>query len=313
MEVLLLENLAPDALEWLRGHHEVDYRPELLRDEQQLFVTLRDVTALVAPPRLRINQTLLGYAPRLKVIGRIHDSIENIDIEACGRRRVRVTQAVSATVRAQSEFLLSNLLTLARYAGIPSPTSRVMGREINDMRIGLIGMSPVVHELVPVLLALGARLMGYDPSMHRSAEMWQRLGVQPMGLRELLQEAEIVSVQQLYATRYKGMLGEHVLDACRKGQRWAFISRAELFDAEAMGEALRDGRIASLMLDSDKEELWALGGPLADLPNLHLTPRLAAYTKEAVLRGSWFLVDRIHETLNAGFADSRITMFEEDV
>ena len=80
-----------------------------------------------------------------------------------------------------------------------------------------------------------------------------------------------------------------------------------------MGDALRSGRIASLMLDSDKDELWALGGPLADLPNLHLTPRLAAYTREAVLRGSWFLVDRIHETLSAGFSDSRITMFEEDV
>ena len=313
MEVLLLESLAPDALEWLRGHHRVDYRPELLRDEQQLFATLRNVTALVAPPSLRINQTLLSHAPRLKVIGRIHDSIENIDIEACGRRRVRVTQAVSATVRAQSEFLLSNLLTLARHNGVPSPTARRMGREINDMRIGLIGMSPVVHELVPVLLALGARLMGYDPAMHRSAEMWQRLGVQPMSLSELLQEAEIVSVQMLYATRYKGMLSEHVLEACRKGQRWAFISRVELLDAPAMGEALRSGRVASLMLDSDKEELWALGGPLADLPNLHLTPRLAAYTKEAVLRGSWFLVDRIHETLNAGFGDSRITMFEEDV
>ena len=312
MEVLLLENLAPDALEWLRGQHEVDYRPELMDDEQQLHAALRGVMALVAPPRLRINQTLLAHAPRLQVIGRIHDSIENIDIEACERRRIRVTQAVSATVRAQSEFLLLSLLTLARYHGVPSPTVRAMGREINDMRIGLIGMTPVVHELVPVLLALGARLMGYDPALHRSAEMWQRLGVQPMGLRDLLHEAEIVSVQMIYATRYRGMIGENVLDSCRRGQRWAFISRPELFDAEAVGEALRDGRIGAMMLDSDKEELWALDGPLANLPNLHLTPRLAAYTKEAVLRGSWFLVDRIHETLSARFADSRITAFEDD-
>ncbi len=306
MEVLLLENLAPDAVQWLQEQHEVDYRPELMTDVARLYEALHDVQALVAPPQLRINQTLLAYAPRLQVVGRIHDSIENLDLEACQRRNVRITQASTATVRAQAEFLLSNLLTLVRHHGMPSPAVRNYGREINDIRIGLIGMTPVVYELAPVLQMLGARLTGYDPALHRSAEIWPRLGVQPLGLRELLEGADVVSMQMLYASRYRGLLGERVLDACKVGQLWVCISRPDLFDVRALSETIRSGRIDALMLDSDEDALWAKGGPLADLPNLFVTPRLAAYTHEAVVRGSWFLADRIHETLSSHWQSSRM-------
>lgn len=37
--------------------------------------------------------------------------------------------------------------------------------------------------------------------------------------------------------------------------------------------------------------------PLHGLTNLRITPRLAPFTQESQLRGSWYLADRIHETL----------------
>ena len=308
MEILLLEDLAPDARQWLAARHALDYRPELADDLPALRQQLRPVRALVVPPRLMVNARLLDAAPELAAIARIHDGGENIDRDACRKRRVRVIQATSATVRASAEYALSNLLLLFRQ-GVQSrsegPTGpRHPGRELGDNVVALFGMTPAAQMLATMLVPLGVRLIGYDPARHRSAELWRRLAVQPMALPEMLATADAVSVQAAYAMRYQGLIGERMLAACKPGQLWSSISRAALFDWAALADALRSGRIAAMLMDSDDARLVAPDSPLRGLPNLRITPRLAPFTHESRLRGSWYLVDRIHETLSLA-ADER--------
>ncbi len=306
MHILLLEDLAPDAKQWLASRHSVDYLPALLDDSAALTERLAQADALVVPPRFKINNAFLDRAPRLLAIARIHDGTENVDFEACQKRRVRIIQASSATVRASAEYLLSTLLTLFR-SGVrrfdafdaecgasarPSP-----GREINDSVVALLGLAPPAHVLATMLVPLGVRVVGYDPAVHRNAELWRRLGVQPMGLTEMLEVADAVSMQMIYASRYRGLVGERILAACKPGQLWTSINRPSLFDLEALADAVRTQRIGALILDSDDEELHLPNSPLKGLANVCITPRLAPYTYESQLRGSWYLVDRIHETL----------------
>lgn len=301
MGILLLEDLATDARQWLEARHPVDYRPELLDDAAQLRSQIYKTRALIAPPRLKINNDLLNFAPCLAAIGRIHDGTDNIDFEACQRRHIRVVQASGATVRARAEYLLWTLLTLFRSSGSRHAPGelleRTLGREINDSVIGLFGLTPAAHVLAGMLVALGARVVGYDPAVHRNAELWGRLGVQPMGLTEMLELADAVSVQLVYATRYRALVGERVLAACKPGQLWTSISRPSMFEPQALAQALRSGRIGAFMMDSDDERVSAPDSPLRGLLNLRITPRLAPYTHESKARGSWYLVDRIHEAL----------------
>lgn len=296
MEVLLLEDLAPDARQWLAARHGVDYRPELLQDLSLLRRQLYKTEALVAPPGLMVNTALLDFAPRLMALGRLHDSSENIDYEACQRRQVRVIQVPEAMVRARAEFALLKLLELLRLPA-QTPGQRLPGREINDRIVALLGMTPTAQALATMLLPLGVRVIGYDPAVHHSAELWERLGVQPAGLQEMLELADAVSVQMHYAQRYQGFLNERVLAACKPGQLWVCIARPQLFDLNGLANVLRNGRMGRCVLDADSAELLGAGSPLLGQPQLQITPRLAALTQEAHLRASWFLVDRIHETL----------------
>ena len=280
---------------------------------------LYKTSALVVPPRLMVNSQLLDFAPKMRVVGRVHDSTDNIDFEACQRRGVRVVQASSATVRASAEYLLSTLLQIYRQgvrtrrsAGSP-PEVRVPGREINDSVVGLLGMSPPAHMLATMLVALGARVVGYDPAVHRSADLWRRLGVQPLGLNELLNISDAVSVQMIYASRYSGLINDRVLVHCKQGQVWTSISRPALFDLHALADTLRSGRIRGLMMDSEDEVLHAPDSPLHGVGNLRITPRLAPLTEESRLRASWYLADRMHETLvMSADGDSILDEDEED-
>lgn len=302
MEILLLEDLEADARQWLAARHRVDYRPELLRDPAALQGELYDVDAMVAPLGLRINNQLLNYAPRLVAIGRLQEGADNIDFESCQRHGVRVIQAASAGTRARAEYLLTALLNLFRlggqlHTGYRSDAGDVLGREINDSVVGLFGMSPTAQILAPMLVALGARVVGYDPGVHRSAELWERLGVQPLTMSELLEAADAVSMQTVYASRYRGLVNDRVLASCRHRQLWACVSRASLFDPAALARCLRSGRIEAFWMDSDDAVLDEANSPLRGLPNLRITSGWAARTGEAQLRGSWYLADRMHQAL----------------
>lgn len=304
MEILLLDELAADARQWLGARYRVQDRRELLQDLSALRSALYKTDALVAPTALRINSQLLDFAPRLTVVGRLHEGGDNIDFEACQRRGVRVVQAASASTRATVEYLLASLLNLFRLGsgllrGYRAQGPIPLGREINDSVVGLFGMSPPAQLLAPMLVALGARVVGYDPAVHRSADLWARLGVQPLPLMEMLETADAVSMQTVYASRYRGLVNDRVLASCRPGQLWASVSRASLFDLPALARALQSGRIAAFWMDSDDPVLNQSGEVLRGLPNLHLTPRWGPRTRESQLRGSWYLADRLHQTLEA--------------
>jgi phosphoglycerate dehydrogenase-like enzyme len=146
------------------------------------------------------------------------------------------------------------------------------------------------------------RLVGYDPAVHHAAPIWATLGVEPVSVEQLLARADAVSLQMIYATRFRGWINERLLNHCKPGQLWVSVSRSSLFDAEALALALSDGRMDACLVDGAGEGFAAEGSPLHGIPNLHLTPRLGAHTREAKLRASWYVAHRIHDTLSPAAA-----------
>jgi phosphoglycerate dehydrogenase-like enzyme len=165
--------------------------------------------------------------------------------------------------------------------------------------VGVLGLAPTAHTLAVLLHALGAKLIGYDPAVHHTAPIWAKLNIQPVGLPELVAHSDAVSVQVMYASRYRGFINDKLLANCKRGQIWVGTSRSQLFEPAALAGALNDGRIEAAMLDGAEAGFAAKGSPLHECANLFLTPRLGAHTREARMRASWYVVHRIHETLTA--------------
>ncbi|MGE0348162.1 NAD(P)-dependent oxidoreductase [Hydrogenophaga sp.] len=316
MEVLLLDPLVPEALAWLQERHEVSFRPELADDPAELRKSTYKSRAIVLPPHVVVSGEFLDFAPKLEIVARMQISSDNTDLDACARRNVRVLQARSATVRSNAEYLLYGLLMLYRRGMISALLGRKisqvrMGRELSGSTVGLLGLAPVAHTLAPMLRSLGVRLLGYDPAVHHAADIWDKLKVEPVTLQDLLAHSDAISLQMVYASRFRGWINERMLNHCKPGQLWVGVSRSSLFDAEALALALCDGRIDACLLDGANPQFAAEGTPLHGIPNLHLTPRLGSHTREAKLRASWYVAHRMHETLSpaATQGESRVSDF----
>ncbi len=304
MDILLVDQLVPEAFAWLEARHSVEFRPDLANDPAALRKAAYNAKALLLSRKVVVTRELLDFAPLLKAVARMHASADNTDLEACRDRKVRVIQATSSNIRANAEYLLASLLLMNRRgivsALIGGQNAEIrMGRELNGSVVGIFGLAPTAHTLAMMLRGLGAKLIGYDPAVHHTAPIWSRLQIQPVSVKELMANSDAITVQVMYASRYQGFINDQMLAHCKPGQVWVGLSRSQLFDAQALARALTDGRIDACMLDGAAAGFAAAGTPLHGLKNLFLTPRIGSYTRESRQRASWYVVHRMHETLTA--------------
>ncbi|OOG42279.1 D-isomer specific 2-hydroxyacid dehydrogenase family protein [Polaromonas sp. A23] len=304
MDILLLDALVPEAMAWLETRHGVEYRPELADDMGVLRKAAYKSRGIVFPRQTVVTREFLDFMPKLKAVGRLHVGTDNTDLEACKERGIKVIHASSANVRSNAEYLLSSLLLLYR-RGVVSALmgkrhpSTQMGRELHGSTVGILGLAPTAHTLAGMLTGLGVRLIGYDPAVHHTAPIWERLRIQPVTLTELVSQSAAVSVQMLYAARFRSFVNDKLLAACKHGQLWVGISRSALFDETALAAALCDGRIEACILDGAEDNFTREGSPVQGLKNLFITPRLGSHTREARLRSSWYVAHRMHEAITA--------------
>ena len=305
MDLLIVEPLEDEVTQWLSSRHSVRYAPELARDPRAFRQALYNVRALVVPPSVTLDSKALHYAPVLRVVGRVSAGAENIDLEACARAGVEVVRSLTATAQAEAEFMIGALLSLLRRVPVVGTDGLLVGRELGSAHVGLVGMPPAARTMSQLLAAFGAKVVGYDPSLHASDSVWERWKVQPLGLRELLERCDAVCVQLSYFSRYHGLLGDRFLPWCKPNQVIVCTAHSGLFDEAALARELGSGRIAAAWLDSLEPGALDPGRPLAGIGTLQITPRVASTTRESRLRSAWAVARRIDELIASAPAAPR--------
>ena len=299
MDLLVVDTLEADVMEWLAVRHRVRHAPELAFAPRELRRALYNVRAAIVPSSVSVDAEMLDFAPALRAVGRVSAGSENIDVEACERRHVEVVRSLSASARAEAEFIIGAMLSLLRRVPVRSPDGSVAGRELGGATIGMVGMPPAARMIVQLLSGFGTRIVGYDPSLHANDGVWPLWQVSPVGLRDLVEQADVLCVQLDYFSRYHGLFGERFLPYCKQDQVLVSTGHSGLFDEAALATALKTGRMAAAWLDSVQPGALDPDRPLHGIETLQVTPRVAGTTRESRQRSAWAVARRIDELLEA--------------
>jgi D-3-phosphoglycerate dehydrogenase / 2-oxoglutarate reductase len=205
---------------------------------------------------------------------------------------------LAASADAEAEFAIGAMLQLLRRVPVQSNDGLAVGRELGGATVGLVGVPASARRLAELLAAFGAQVKGYDPAVHLSDGLWQRWKIEPLGLRELFEQCDVVCVLLNYFTRYKGLLGERFLPHCKLDQVLVGLAHSSLFDEAALAEALDSGRMAAAWFDSMEPGMLDPGRPLHRVKKLQVTPRVASTTRESRIRSAWAVARRIDEILS---------------
>ncbi|HLL20398.1 MAG TPA: NAD(P)-dependent oxidoreductase [Rubrivivax sp.] len=299
MDVLIIEPLDADVLHWLSERHAVQLMPELAQDPQSFRRAIGRARAIVIPPSVALDAAALSRAPQLRIVGRLSVGAENIDLEACSRAGIEVVRPASASAVAEAEFVIGALLQMLRRVPILNSEGLLVGRELGGLTIGVVGVTPAVKHLSGLLLAFGAKVVGYDPGVHASDSIWSRSGVEPVSLRELVHTSDGVAVLLAFFPRYVGLFGDRLLSEAKADQVVVSLAHSSLFNEFALAHALTEGPLAAAWFDSMEPGAQDPGRPLRHLDTLQVTPRISGTTQQSRNRSAWAVARRIDELLLA--------------
>ncbi len=313
MHILISEFMDEPAVDALRQRFNVRYAPELVERREALLAAAGEADALIVRNRSQVDAALLQAAPRLRAVGRLGVGLDNIDLDGCAARGIAVIPATGANARAVAEYVIGTALMLLRgayassaevAAGAWPRTALSQGLEAQGRMLGIVGFGGIGRLTTRLAQGLDMRVAGCDAALPPDHPAWRETGVAALPLDELLAQADVVTLHLPLTPGTRQLLDAGRIARMRPGAVLINTSRGGIVDESALAQALRAGHLRGAALDVFDQEPLPAGGPLAEAPNLILTPHIAGLTQEANTRVSDMVAAGVTMALTGGAAAS---------
>ena len=279
MRIAVLDDIH-GAYEGTPGVARLRRRAEVVIFQQKETVErLRDFDALVANrERTRFTRELLGALPQLRIIAQTGNHAYHIDLAAAAEREVIVARATGGFSYGAAELAIAFALALMRQ--IPAADAAMkrgewrtpMTRVLHNKTLGIVGLGHVGRHVATLARAFGMQV-----------QSWSRIAT-PAALDALLETSDVVSIHATLSPQTRGLIDARRLALMKPTAYLINTARGAIVDEAALVSVLKQGRIAGAGLDVFAEEPLPAGHPLAQLPNVVLTPHIGWPTDEAYER-----------------------------
>ncbi len=284
VKVLVSDPLAEAGVAILRDGAAVDVQTGLAREE--LLAILPGYDALIVRSETKVTAEVLRAGTKLRVVARAGVGTDNIDVAAATERGILVLNTPGPNSIAAAEHTLAVTLSLLRHVARADASLRAgkwerkafVGSELYRKTLGVVGLGRIGREVTSRARAFGMEVLIYDPYV--SAAAAEALGATAAPLDALLERADIVTLHLPLLPETRGILGARELARMKRGAFLINCARGGLVDEAALHAALVGGHLAGAGLDVFEREP-PTDSPLLTLPNVVVTPHLAASSAEA--------------------------------
>ncbi|MDJ0767509.1 MAG: D-glycerate dehydrogenase [Ilumatobacter sp.] len=258
--------------------------PDDVRDRQ-----LATADAAVTLLTDRVDDAFLAAGPGLRVVANVAVGYNNIDVAACRERGVVVTNTPGVLTDATADLAMALTLMVTRRLGEGERLIRagtpwqwgmfmMLGSGLQGRQLGVIGMGAIGEALADRARAFGMTI-AYHNRRAVDAATEERLGARLVGLHELLETSDVVSLNCPYSDATHHLIDAAALDRMQETAFLVNTARGPIVDEAALATALRDGRIAGAALDVFEHEP-DVHPDLLGLDNVVLVPHLGSATIE---------------------------------
>jgi (S)-sulfolactate dehydrogenase len=304
--IVITEFMDAPAVDRLRARFDVDYRPKLVDEPDNLAAAVATASAWIVRNRTQVRGALLESAAALKVVGRLGVGVDNIDMAACEARGIKVIPATGANAESVAEYVITAALGGLRGAYYSSRAVEAgtwprhmlsQGREAAGKVMGIIGLGSIGRLTARKAAALGMHVIAHDTKLPADHEAWRDVEAPPRSLGALLSESDVVSLHVPLSAETRGLLDRARLSLMKRDAVLINTARGGLVDEAALAAMLREGRLGGAALDVFEKEPLPAGSPLVGAPRLLLTPHIAGITVESNERVSALIAERVAAAL----------------
>lgn len=205
-----------------------------------------------------VSESTLRSAPRLGMVAGALKGYDNLDVEACTRRGVWVSNVPDLLTVPTAELTIGLMIGLARHIQTGDACIRrrgscvwrpsLYGTGIAGSTIGFMGMGLIG-------LAIAERLQGFDATLlyfdqrRLAARTEKRLRLAHYELRELLARCDLLVVTVPLTAKTYHLLNDETLSQCKPGALLVNPARGSVVDEAAVARALKKGRLGGYAAD----------------------------------------------------------------
>ncbi len=232
--------------------------------------------------RTPLPRRVIERLPRLKLIASTGPRNASIDEAAAAERGIAVRHTgYSSTPTVELTWAL--ILAGARHVAAENASLRAggwqhtLGDDLATRPLGVIGLGRIGSLVARVALAFDMKVLAWSQNL--TAEAASAAGARLVSKRELLQQADVVSIHLVLSQRTTGMIDAADLALMKPTARLVNTSRGPLVVEAALREALATKRIAGAAIDVFDVEPLPAEHPFRTLDNLLATPHIGYVTR----------------------------------
>lgn len=284
------------AVAALRAVAEVVINPTgAVLDEAALTAHAKGCAIVVSD---RLTPGFAGFfraASDLVAFVRCAVDIRNVDVGAASAEGILVTRATPGFTASVAELGFGMMIDLAR--GVSSAVGAyrsgrepeaVMGRQLEGSTLGIIGYGVIGQRMAALGRAFGMKVLVADP--YKTID---EPGIRRMALDGLLAEADFVVCLAVATEETENLMDAAAFARMKRGAFFVNLSRGELVDEAALGQALEDGRIAGAAMDVGRAPDQKPSPTLAARPDVVATPHIGGLTPAAIAHQAFDTVEQV--------------------
>lgn len=229
----------------------------------------------------------------LLAIARAGAGVNNIPVDKCAEQGIVVFNTPGANANAVKELAICALLLSSRkiteaaawaasLKGTPDAPktveggkSKFAGPEIYGKTLGIIGLGAIGGKIANAAVALGMKVIGYDPYLSVNAALKLDSSVKVAAdINDIYKNSDYISIHMPYTPATKNTIDAEQIAMMKDGVRLINLARGELINSEAVVKAIKDGKVAKYVTDFADDVV--LGEE-----NIIVLPHLGASTPES--------------------------------
>lgn len=257
---------------------------------------------LVSTFDYKVPRELIESMPQLKLIANFGAGFNNIDLEVCRERGIRVTNTPQPVIEPTAELAFALMIDVARRVSefdrkvrglvpngctAPEPlrfgVMRNLSHSLYGKTLGILGMGRIGQALARRAIASGMKILyhnRHELTNERMKELTSEgIKVRYVDFQTLLQDSDFLSLNLPYTPEVHHIIGKPELGMMKRSAYLINTARGAHVDELALVEALKSGIIAGAALDVYEFEP-AIHPDLLKLPNVVLSPHTGTGTWE---------------------------------
>ena len=260
-------------------------------EQHELYAPLAEAEVLISTFDKAVTREMIACAPHLKLVTNFGVGFNNVDLQACRERGIRVTNTPQPVIEPTAELAFALMHDVARRTaefdrklrlGTAEPFGVMnnLSHSLYGKTLGIIGMGRIGQALARRAVASGMTVV-YHNRRPLGDEVMRLLGYEAryVSQEELLQTADFVSLNLPYTPEVKHLIGANELRMMKSTAYLINTARGAHVHEEALVQALKTGEIAGAAMDVYEHEPQ-IHPELLKLDNVVLSPHTGTGTWE---------------------------------